>query len=1106
MVFACLLPVRGWALDPAKDLFQYNLRTWTRQNGLPVNAINTITQAADGYIYLGTATGLIRFDGIDFDQIDLSAVTSLHSTLVRTLVPDPNGGLLVGFENNAFGRFDGKTFTFRGRPEWGGLNLNVREMVLGKDGALWIAADREAARITAEGQYEALIKGTPEFKVALLCSYQDSAGRVWFGTASSGVFYYESGTLHKLEDSAIEGANSIVEDQNGQIWIAGNTGVRCYDRALHLNNVLELNTECMRLLVDRQGVLWIGTQTLGLCRYLNGKCTYFRKADGLTSDHVTAIFEGSEGSIWAGTLGGLAQLVDVKFPTISAVAGARDAAASSVYASQRGGIWAGCRKGISYYDGTLTTYAEGMPRGSVKRVFEARNGDVYFVSGISTLSVFADGKVVGSYGAPDLVVGLVEDAQSVIASVGGKLYRADRTGLRPYQFSGDVPEFTWIFNLIASRDQGIWVSSEKGLYKIKDGVVQKHFGSESFPDPRVQWTWEDEDGVLWLSLYTGVGRIKDDQVKCLGRNDGLLDENTHAVMPDNLNGLWIDSSRGLYWIDRGEIEQWAKGTLNRVKAIAYDGAEVIKTADKTMRQERVACKTSDGRIWFPSEKGVAVIDPAHVPVHGKPPIVHLKQMLANRTRIDAKDAVVPPGEGELEFQFTAATFIAPQKTKFRYQLKGYDPTWVEAGERRVAFYTNLKPGDYIFEVMAMNADGYWSETADSVNVRLLPHFYQTLWFRIFCVGIVAAGAGGLVMRRVAQVNAKQRALREARDALEAQVRLRTAELARANDSLQEQIQLYRQTEAELKVRTASLEKEIEERKQMQAEVERVHRALLDASRQAGMAEIATNVLHNVGNVLTSVTVSAGVVLDAVKRSSIKGVARIGALLRENEGNLGHFLTTDPRGKRVVEYLAQLGDQLVNEQSVALKELDELNGNIEHIKQIVSMQQSYATISGVTEIVDLRDLVEDSLRMNVDALRRHGVELVRELEELPPVNVEKHKILQILVNLVRNAKYACVDSGRPDKRVIVRMVTENERVKISVTDNGVGIPAENLTRIFQHGFTTRKDGHGFGLHSGAIAAKNMGGTLIASSDGPGKGATFTLELPVELPVEAELAQR
>lgn len=122
MVFACLLPVRGWALDPAKDLFQYNLRTWTRQNGLPVNAINTITQAADGYIYLGTATGLIRFDGIDFDQIDLSAVTSLHSTLVRTLVPDPNGGLLVGFENNAFGRFDGKTFTFRGRPEWGGLN------------------------------------------------------------------------------------------------------------------------------------------------------------------------------------------------------------------------------------------------------------------------------------------------------------------------------------------------------------------------------------------------------------------------------------------------------------------------------------------------------------------------------------------------------------------------------------------------------------------------------------------------------------------------------------------------------------------------------------------------------------------------------------------------------------------------------------------------------------------------------------------------------------------------------------------------------------------------------------------------------------------------
>jgi C4-dicarboxylate-specific signal transduction histidine kinase len=390
----------------------------------------------------------------------------------------------------------------------------------------------------------------------------------------------------------------------------------------------------------------------------------------------------------------------------------------------------------------------------------------------------------------------------------------------------------------------------------------------------------------------------------------------------------------------------------------------------------------------------------------------------------------------------------------------------------------------------------WSDSADKISVRLLPHFYQTIWFRLLCGSLGIAAVGGLVLYRVAKTNQKQRALSEARDALEAQVRLRTAELARVNDSLQDEILGHKQTEAELKIRTAALEKEIEERKQMQAEIERVHRALLDASRQAGMAEIATNVLHNVGNVLTSVNVSTGVVLNSLKRSSIKGVARLAALLRENEADLGAFMTSDSRGKRVVDYLAQLAEQLSAEQVTAVQELDELQSNIEHINQIVAMQQSYATISGMTEVVDLRDVVEDSLRMNIEALRRHGVELVREFEELPPVNAEKHKILQILVNLVRNAKYACVESGRADRRVVVRMVKSNDRVKISVADNGVGIPAENLTRIFQHGFTTRKDGHGFGLHSGAIAAKNMNGTLTAHSEGPGKGATFTLELPLQ----------
>jgi len=289
----------------------------------------------------------------------------------------------------------------------------------------------------------------------------------------------------------------------------------------------------------------------------------------------------------------------------------------------------------------------------------------------------------------------------------------------------------------------------------------------------------------------------------------------------------------------------------------------------------------------------------------------------------------------------------------------------------------------------------------------------------------------------------------------------------------------------------NLEKRVEDRT---SELESTHRQLLEASRLGGMAEIATNVLHNVGNVLNSVNVSASQVADSLRKSKVANLAKVVVLLQEHEHDLGTFITSDSKGKRLPAYLAQLSENLLTDQKTIIKELDSLRGNIEHIREIVAMQQNYAKVSGLKEIININELVEDGLHMNEGALNRHHVEVIREFENVPPVNVEKHKILQILVNLMRNAKYACQDSGRLDPRMTVRVTNGAGRIKISVIDNGVGIPPENMIRIFNHGFTTRKDGHGFGLHSGALAAKEMGGSLTVHSDGVGRGATFTLELP------------
>ncbi len=291
--------------------------------------------------------------------------------------------------------------------------------------------------------------------------------------------------------------------------------------------------------------------------------------------------------------------------------------------------------------------------------------------------------------------------------------------------------------------------------------------------------------------------------------------------------------------------------------------------------------------------------------------------------------------------------------------------------------------------------------------------------------------------------------------------------------------------------------DISDRKRSEAALENLHKQLVEASREAGMAEVATGVLHNVGNVLNSVNVSALLIVERLSKSRISHLANISVLLRENAGDLTGFLTNDPRGRKLPAFISSLAERLGVEQVEMLRELEGLTKNVAHIKEIVSVQQSYAKVSGVIESLEATALVEDALEMNGAAFDRHCVEVVREFEDVPMVRVDKHKVLQILINLIRNAKYAVSESSRRDKKMTVRIGANGDgRVKILVEDNGIGIAQENLSRIFAHGFTTKKDGHGFGLHSAALAATETGGALSAHSEGPGRGAIFTLELPAE----------
>jgi signal transduction histidine kinase len=391
----------------------------------------------------------------------------------------------------------------------------------------------------------------------------------------------------------------------------------------------------------------------------------------------------------------------------------------------------------------------------------------------------------------------------------------------------------------------------------------------------------------------------------------------------------------------------------------------------------------------------------------------------------------------------------------------------------------------VYEVEQGTGEVWWSETMFELYGREPASYRPTLagWLELIHADDRAAARSAMVraLHDRKQLRIRYRAVRP--DGTTCHLESLAAVVSDALDS---------------RPRLVGIDLDVSERVEAEGREHKLQEQLRDASRNAGMAEVATNVLHNVGNVLNSVNVSASLVMDRVKAARIGSFGRVAAMLQEHQHDLAEFVTSDERARHLPDYLAQLAKHLAAEQTSTVLELESLRKNIEHIKEIVTMQQRYAKLAGVAETVSVAALVEDSLRLNNGSSAPQAVTFAREFDPVPPIMVDKHKVLQILVNLVRNARHACEAAAKGDQRITVRVANRDAGVQIAVTDTGIGIPPENLTRIFNHGFTTKKNGHGFGLHSGALAARELGGALRAASEGPGRGATFTLDLPLNPP--------
>jgi signal transduction histidine kinase len=377
---------------------------------------------------------------------------------------------------------------------------------------------------------------------------------------------------------------------------------------------------------------------------------------------------------------------------------------------------------------------------------------------------------------------------------------------------------------------------------------------------------------------------------------------------------------------------------------------------------------------------------------------------------------------------------------------------------------------------------------------LLSLFASVLYARRFVRPILQLQA---VVEQVANGDLMARATIQSQDELE--------QLANAFNSMADAIlhrdqalsEAKRDLERRVAERTQELREQIVAKDRAHTELADAQKSLVAVSRLSGMAEVATGVLHNVGNVLNSINVSAAIIADRLRESRIAQLGDLARQLQEQQNHLGDFLANDPRGKRILPYLGKLSARLAQERDELCKEAASLAQHVSHVKEIVAMQQTYARASGVIEKIPATSLLEDVISIVQPSLDRNGIVLQREFEDLPPLMTDRHKVLQLLLNLVRNAEDAVRSGGTLPRKIILRVQHLGEdRLQIQVADNGIGILPENLVRIFSHGFTTKKNGHGFGLHSGALAASQLGGSLTAESEGPERGATFTLELPLQ----------
>ena len=769
------------ALDPLIANTQYSASSWLSDDGLPQNWIGAIAQTPDGYLWFATEEGVARYDGTRF-------TTFLERKSIGALLVTRDGSLWISVDFGLARYKDHKMTLYSTRD---GLREGpISSMSEGADGSIWMAT-RAGLNRYYQGKFSAFTIGDGSAATWIWSTTVTSDGSLWWGTNGNGLKRLSNGVVTTFTTSDGLADNivfAIRQDHHGDLWIGTNNGLsRMHDgKITTVPKTDGLTNQCVKVIrEDRDRNLWIGTDGGGLNRYAGGKFTSFGTQHRLSSASVLSLLEDREGSLWVGTSGlGVTQLRPSKFITIGRSEGlnaemvwaVREAADGSLLIGTNHGFWR-WKEGAAV---TSLTVREGLSSDVVRSVMEDRHGGIWLGTN-EGVNYYQHGKVTvygTSSGLPNNTIRTtIEDRQGNIwiGTRGGGLVRY-RDGVfkafnRTNGLAGDL-----LGNIAEDRDGSLWVSTDGGVSVLKDGVFTNYSVRDGLSTNSVRVIHHDRQGSHWIGTYGGgLNRIKNGRIAHISVIDGLFDEVVFAIVEDRKGYLWMTCNRGVFRVSIRELNDFVEGRVKRVHSTAFDITDGMKAAECNGGAPG-AWEGRDGRFYFATVRGVAIIDPNHIPLNAvAPPVLNEEVLLDEKAQDVSSGLVVGPGRHSLEIHYTALSLVSPKRVAFRYRLRGFSDAWVEAGNRRTAFYTNLPPGNYVFEVMGSNNDGVWSAASNPLRFRFEAAFYQTYSFRIACVLLLLLAAWAAFKMRLRLLKERERILIQCVDE-------QTAELKAAKES------------------------------------------------------------------------------------------------------------------------------------------------------------------------------------------------------------------------------------------------------------------------------------------------------------------------------------